>query len=154
MRNLLIVLLLLCCMPFVYAQQAHTQAVDQVLSQFHQAAAKADWDHYFSLLSDGAIFLGTDATERWTKEEFEGYARPTQGWTYTEKLRHIIMSADNNTAWFDELLWNDSYGECRGSGVLVNEGSGWRLVQYNLTIPIPNSLARQITEQIIIHNQP
>ena len=40
--------------------------VDQVLTAFHAAAAAADGELYFSLFADDAIFIGTDAAERWT----------------------------------------------------------------------------------------
>jgi len=58
------------------------------------------------------------------------------------------MSVDGTTAWFDEILWNDSYGTCRGTGVLVLSGGVWRIAQYNLTIPIPNDLARGFAKTI------
>lgn len=58
------------------------------------------------------------------------------------------MSGDGATAWFDELLSNDAYGTCRGSGVLLLTGSGWRIAQYNLSIPIPNDLAAEIVAMI------
>jgi hypothetical protein len=49
---------------------------------------------------------------------------------------------------FDEMLENESYGTCRGSGVLVRTAAGWRIVQYNLSFLIPNDLAREITALI------
>ena len=132
------------------AQAPNLQAVDNVLSQFHSSAAKADWDTYFQLMSADAIFMGTDATERWTKNEFEQYARKTNGWTYYLRERHINFTPDGNSAWFDELLWNEKLGLCRGSGVLIkskdNKASGeqWLLSQYNLTIPIPNDAVSKV----------
>lgn len=130
------------------AQADESKTVDALLSQFHQAAADAEWDTYFGLLTDNAIFLGTDATERWDKPTFESYARPTNGWTYTKTSRQIIVSNDGNTAWFDELLWNASYGECRGSGVAVKEDNRWQLAHYHLTMPIPNALIKQFSDAI------
>jgi hypothetical protein len=40
------------------------------------------------------------------------------------------------------LLDSASYGECRGSGVLRQVGGDWKIAQYNLSIPIPNALAK------------
>ena len=132
-------------------RQAET-AIDAVLSTFHQAASDADGDLYFSLFAEGAVFMGTDATERWTVEEFKAFAEPYfskgRGWTYTKTERHVYVSDNGETAWFDEMLWNDNYGTCRGTGVLRLTGDGWKFVQYNLTIPIPNDLARDFADRI------
>ncbi|WP_237158132.1 nuclear transport factor 2 family protein [Shewanella psychrophila] len=62
-----------------------------LLNKLHQAATQADWDSYFSLYLPEAVFIGTDATERWSTPEFEGYARPTDGWEYTPK-NSVFMS--------------------------------------------------------------
>ncbi len=118
------------------------QRIAQVLDDFHDAAAKADERRYFGHLADEAVFLGTDATERWTKEAFRRYCKPYfdkgQGWLYVVKERHIHLAASGQTAWFDEMLENKKNGLCRGSGVLVKVGEDWRIAQYNLSIPIPN----------------
>ena len=42
----------------------------------HRAAAEADGEVYFSLMADDAIYLGTDASERWTLAEFKAFADP------------------------------------------------------------------------------
>lgn len=124
-----------------------------VLDNLHAAAAKADEAAYFDLYTPDAVFLGTDATERWTLDEFKAYAKPHfaagRGWTYQVTERHITLGPDGETAWFDERLQNAKLGECRGSGVLVHgEGGRWRIAQYNLTIPIPNELAEDVAEKI------
>ena len=127
-------------------------SVSEVLDDFHDAAAKADGDRYFNHFAEGAIFLGTDAAERWTVPEFKEFAKPYfdhgQGWTYTVEVRHIYFSADGNTAWFDEILTNKYYGKCRSAGVLTKIEGKWKIIQYNLSIPIPDSLAKTIVEMI------
>lgn len=126
-------------------QQAH-----QVLNTFHQAAADADFDTYFAQFSSNAVFLGTDASERWSVDEFRLYAKPhfekERGWVYLSQERHIVINGD--FAWFDELLDSKSYGESRGSGVLVKVEGRWKIAQYNLHFPIPNALANEITDKI------
>jgi ketosteroid isomerase-like protein len=128
------------------------EAIDGVLSSFHQAASEADGDLYFSLFAEGAIFMGTDAAERWSVDQFKAFAEPYfskgRGWTYTAEERHIYVSMGGATAWFDETLWNDAYGTCRGTGVLIRTDDGWRISQYNLTIPIPNDLTREFANLI------
>jgi ketosteroid isomerase-like protein len=143
---------MLWCLPLLAGDGSPAAAVDDVLESFHRAASEADGELYFSLFADDAIFVGTDASERWSVDEFRAFAEPYfskgRGWTYTKTERHITISADGETAWFDEMLFNDTYGTCRGSGVLILTADGWRIAQYNLSIPIPNDLTRDFAERI------
>lgn len=129
-------------------------AIVAVLTDFHDAASKADGPRYFNHMTTDAVFIGTDASERWSKPEFHAYAKPYfdkgKGWTYTAVAgrRFVTIAPDGNTAWFDEALMNEKYGECRGSGVLLREGGEWRIAQYNLTVPIPNDLMEDVAKQI------
>ncbi len=131
-------------------------AVAAVLDSFHQAAATADGALYFSLFAEGAVFVGTDAGERWSVDQFRTFAEPYfeagRGWTYLVRQRHIRFAGDGATAWFDEMLWNESYGTCRGTGVLVRTEPGWRIAQYSLSFPIPNDLAHELTSRIKEHD--
>ncbi|MCA9312121.1 MAG: nuclear transport factor 2 family protein [Phycisphaerales bacterium] len=138
------------------ASPANMKAVNEVLDDFHDAASEADFDRYFAHFAEGAVFLGTDDTERWSLDEFKDFARPYfskgTGWTYEAVERHISLSDREAVAWFDERLTNEKLGPCRGSGVLVQGDDGrWRITQYNLTIPIPNELADRVTEMIREH---
>lgn len=128
--------------------QSETDAIGQVLDSFHEAAAAGDWPDYFALMSDDAVFLGTDAGERWPKAVFRDYAAGRSGWTYYPRQRHINLMPDGNSAWFDELLDSVSYGTSRGTGVLIKTDDGWKISQYHLSFPIPNSLAGEITDRI------
>ena len=126
--------------------------VAAVLNALHAAAAAADEEKYFSLFTPDAVFLGTDATERWTREEFRKWAHPYfatgKAWTYKATARWIDFAPDRRVAWFDELLENARLGTCRGSGVLVRSGETWKIAQYNLSIPIPNDLAEDVVKTI------
>ena len=123
-----------------------------MLNSFHQAAADAQAKPYFNLLSQDAIFLGTDATERWSKEEFKAFVVPYfsqgKGWLYTPVERNISVVEQRQVAFFDEILFSESYGTCRGSGLLVKTDLGWKIAQYNLSIPMPNGLAKALVKQI------
>lgn len=127
-------------------------AVAAVLDELHAAASAADFDRYFAVFADNAVFLGTDATERWPVAEFREYARARfsegRGWTYEVKERHVSVAEDGSTAWFDERLENEFLGDTRGSGVLVLRDGSWRIAQYNLTIPVPNELAEEFVARI------
>ncbi len=148
--------LLVLAVPHEAAAQApappDTAAVSAVLNDFHDAASKADFQRYFGHFAPGGVFLGTDPAERWTVAQFQGYAKPYfdagQGWTYVPAVRHVVISADGRTAWFDELLDNASYGTVRGSGTLVRRNGAWKIGLYDLTIPVPNDLAGAVVERI------
>lgn len=129
-----------------------TQEVEQTLNSFHEAASKADGKTYFSLFAPEGVFIGTDAGERWTVEEFKKYAEPHfkkgKGWTYVKRTRHVDFTTSGDAAWFDEILDSKNYGTSRGSGVLRKIGNDWRIAQYHLTFPIPNDLAEKMTSEI------
>jgi len=82
------------------------------------------------------------------REFVEPYFSKGRGWTYVARERHAYVSAGGQTAWFDELLDNASYGLTRGTGVFSRTAEGWRMTQYHLTIPVPNDLAKTLVELI------
>lgn len=116
-------------------------AVSTILDSLNFFAAKADFQKYFSLYADNAVFTGTDATERWTKDQFMIWAKPyfdkRKAWNFNALERHIYFDKTGNMAWFDELL-NTQMKICRGSGVLIREGKNWKIAQYILSTTIPN----------------
>jgi len=132
--------------------------VEQMLDAYHEAASKADADTYFGFFSKDAYFIGTDANERWTIEQFKEYAMPFmskgQGWTYRPQKRYINFSNDKQIAWFDEILENDRFGVTRSSGVVVREDNRWKVAQYHLTVPIPNDLMDEVVAMIRANGSP
>lgn len=130
-------------------------AVAAVLDDWHKAAAEADEARYFSHFTPEAVFLGTDATERWTRDAFRAWAKPYfargKAWSFRAVSRHISLSKDGAVAWFDEALDTPNMGPCRGSGVLVKEAGGWKIAQYNLSVPIPNALLPEFKGRIESH---
>lgn len=134
------------------------QSITKVLNSFHQAAANAQTKRYLDLLSKNAVFLGTDASERWSKEQFKAFVVPYfskgTGWLYKPTERNISLLKAGQVAFFDELLSSEIYGTCRGSGVLINTEQGWKISQYNLSIPMPNGLAKALVQQIKSFEQP
>jgi len=116
--------------------------INNTLDSFNVAAAKADYNSYFNYFTDDAIFIGTDATERWDKKAFMLWAKPyfdkRKTWNFTSIDRHIYFDNTGNTAWFDELL-NTQMKICRGSGILIKNDSTWKIKQYVLSVTVPNS---------------
>ena len=88
---------------------------------------EADEARYFGHFAAGAVFLGTDATERWDAVAFRAYAHPHfargKAWSFSAVRRAIILAPDGTVAWFDEDLATPNLGPARGSGVLVREGN-------------------------------
>jgi uncharacterized protein (TIGR02246 family) len=127
-------------------------SIKRVLDNWHQAAAAADAERYFKYFTPDAVFMGTDATERWTRDEFYAYAKPYfhkgKAWSFKPVKRNVTIGPDGKVAWFDEELDTPNLGPARGSGVLVRQGGDWKIAQYNLSVPIPNEIFKEIKEQI------
>jgi ketosteroid isomerase-like protein len=126
-------------------------SVATVLDDWHAAAAASDEARYFDHLAEDAVFLGTDATERWTKRRFRAYAHPHfdrgNGWAFRSIRREITVDPGGRLAWFDEDLATENLGPARGSGVLRRGDDGrWRIVQYNLALTIPNERFQRVRE--------
>jgi len=121
------------------------QAITAFLDAWHVAAAKADSTGFFGVMSDSSIYIGTDATERWTKQEFMKFAMPYfrkgKAWDFKPYDRDIHFSSDGKLVWFSELLttW---MGVCRGSGIIRFDGSEWKIDQYHLSVTVPNDIVR------------
>ena len=129
-------------------------AIGKLLDNFNLAASRADGPTYFASFTPNAVFVGTDATERWTLAEFRAFAEPYfaqgKGWTYTP-VRRTITFADmpcRCVAWFEEDLVSASYGTTRGTGMVIKGEGGWKIGQYVLTIPLPNDISKDIVAQI------
>src|SRR6202162_6190006 len=133
-------------------------AVAAVLDDWHAAAAAADESRYFGHFAPGAVFLGTDATERWNVEEFRRYAHPYfakgKAWSFKAVERHVSFSPDRSVAWFDELLDTPNLGPARGSGVLLRVGGGWKIEHFDLSVPIPNGLLKYVKHSIEEQGRP
>jgi ketosteroid isomerase-like protein len=125
---------------------AEQKKIEALLDSFNVAAARADYQTYFAFYSDSAVFTGTDATERWNKQEYMKWAKPyfdnKRTWDFKSIDRHIYFDKSGQTAWFDELL-NTQMKICRGSGVLTMDNGQWKIEQYILSMTVPNSQVEQ-----------
>lgn len=131
---------------FAFAQQ--NKEIYSVLEQWHKAAGDANFDAYFNLMTEDAVFIGTDATENWSNSDFKAFAKPYfdkgKAWSFTTLERNIFTEDTSNLAWFDELL-DTQMGICRGSGVVQKTRDGWKIKHYVLSIAIPNANVKEIT---------
>ena len=144
MNNILISILVLV-IPFIKADNQNTN-VDALMDGLHRDAHEANFNDYFARYTPDAIFLGTDKTERWTIAEFKDYAEPAfadgHGWTYTVVERN--WEGNGNTRWFDEILFNEKLGHCRGTGVVKLQEGEWKIAHYALTMLVPNEIAADV----------
>lgn len=147
--------IMLCSLFLWSAVSFANDNVNKVLDNFHQAAANANFELYFSLLAENSVFLGTDATERWNKKHFAQYVKPYfsqgKGWSYVSLKRNLTAIENMPLYIFDELLQNEYYGECRGSGVITLENGEWKILQYNLSVTVPNDISQQVVSLINGH---
>jgi ketosteroid isomerase-like protein len=144
--------LVLILLSVTFAAADATDDVAAVLDDFHAAATAADEQRYFGHFAPDGVFLGTDATERWTVAEFREYVHirfsKGRGWTYVPTDRHVNLSRTGDVAWFDELLHNEKYGKLRGTGVLRRIDGRWKIAQYNLTFLVPNDATPGVVDLI------
>lgn len=119
-----------------------TTAINAMLDKWHLGAANADSTSYFELMTSNSIYVGTDKTEVWSKRDFLSFAAPYfakgKAWAFTRVERNVYSEDYEKIAWFDEVL--DTWmGACRGSGVVVKDGSGaWKVQHYVLSIAVAN----------------
>lgn len=115
--------------------------VHNLLDRWHYAAAIADEDIFFGLMTPDAVYIGTDEAERWTRDELKSWSSKffarDSAWVFHPIKRAVYLSDDGKMAWFEEHL--DTWmGICRGSGVLVRTPDGWRIRHYVLSVAVPN----------------
>lgn len=143
----LIVLTLSGCKSMMEKQAISKETINVTLDSWHKAAADANYENYFAMMTDDAIFIGTDAAENWNKTEFQAFAKPFfdkgKAWNFTAIERHIYFDETGKMAWFDELL-NTQMKICRGSGVLVKIGKEWKIKHYVLSMTIPNDNTKEV----------
>lgn len=131
-------------------QQKTLEEITDVLESWHQAAADADFQEYFEKMAEASVFIGTDPSENWNKNEFMEWSRPYfdkgKAWSFTTIDRNIYFSEScPEFAWFDELL-QTQMGICRGSGVVTLERGNWKIKHYVLSITIPNEKVSEVTD--------
>jgi hypothetical protein len=128
----------------------HQKEIDLALNSWHQAAATANEDAFYGFMTKDCIYLGTDPSEKWYRDELREWAafafERDVAWAFHPFDREIYFAKDGLTAWFDEKLRTEKMGECRGSGVVIKTEEGWKLKHYNLSVTILNEKMGEFLE--------
>jgi hypothetical protein len=139
-----LILFSIFCFPiFLIAQTEAEHAINTFIDQWHQDAADVNQEAYFDKIDEDGIFIGTDASEIWSKQEFYDWAEPQftgkgTAWDFKAIERNIYFGKNATYAWFDELLSFGNGGVLRGSGVLHQQDGEWTILHYVLSLPVPN----------------
>ncbi len=125
--------------------------INQLLDQWHKAAATANEKAFFGFMEADATYTGTEDGEQWTKEEFRKWAKPyfakDKAWDFKTVDRKIWISGLGEVVWFEERL--DTWmGRCRGCGLLVMTSDGWKLKRYVLSVAVPNAKIKDFIQLV------
>ena len=152
-RLLIIIVMALTVGLEVTAQEndATLTAINKVLDSFHDAAANGDKARYLGLMTDDGVFMGTDEWERWPKNpEFTEYVggrfKDGQGWSYSAVERNVQLSEFANVAWFDEVVFSETNGRFRGTGVVLLQEGEWKIAHYAMSFLIFNENWEDVIE--------
>ncbi len=125
---------------FLSAQNQNIKELNKIMDNWHLAAATADADAFFGRMAKEGIYIGTDASERWLRDELRTWAKSAfereTAWSFKATERNWQMIGDD-LAIGDELL--DTWmGPCRSTMVLRKVKGEWLIYHYQLSVTVPN----------------
>jgi hypothetical protein len=147
MKKILFAACLLLASAGAFAQAAESdlalrKQVNAFIDEWHDDAANAR-EAYFDKIAPNGIYIGTDKTELWNREQFKA-------WSFKSTKRNVYLSADKKFIWFDELL-DTQMGVCQASGVIRRTDKGFEIEHYQLSIAVPNAVADKVTRIVKEH---
>jgi hypothetical protein len=151
-------LLFACCLFFAGLAQAAgadpalVKQVNAFVDSWHDDAAHARMAYFDKMAPDG-VYIGTDRSELWQRDAFKAWARKyfegkKSAWSFHATRRNVYASDDGKLVWFDELLDTPNMGHCMASGVIRRTDKGFEILHYQLSMAIPNGIAKQVTELV------
>jgi len=131
------------------ADPALARDVNAFVDGWHDDAAHARMAYFDKIAPDG-VYIGTDRGELWQRDAFRAWGRKyfegkRAAWVFHATRRNVYASGDGNTIWFDELLDTENMGHCMASGVIRKTSTGFEIEHYQLSIAVPNEIAKQVT---------
>lgn len=151
-QRLFLLLFITFGLQFSFAQKANSdqEKINKILDDLNEYAAKAEYQLYFNLFDQESTYIGTDATEIWSKNDFMVWAKPffekKSTWNFKSVKRNIHFIKGSQIAYFDELL-DTQMKICRGSGVLEKIKGEWKIKQYVLSMTIPNEVTKKVVAE-------
>ena len=128
--------------------------VNAFVDEWHDDAANARLAYFDKMAKDG-VYIGTDRSELWQRDEFKAWAKKyfdrKSAWSFKATRRNVYASSDGSLIWFDELLDTPNMGPCMASGVIRKTAKGFEIVHYQLSMAIPNEVADQVTKLVAEH---
>jgi len=135
---------------------ALTRDVNAFVDGWHDDAANTRMAYFDKIAKDG-VYIGTDRTELWTRDEFKAWSKKyfdaKAAWTFKATRRNVYASADKSMIWFDELLDTKNMGQAMASGVLRKTKKGFEIVHYQLSLAVPNEVNDQVVGIIAAHEK-
>jgi hypothetical protein len=129
---------------------AYRKQINAFVDEWHDDAANARLA-YFDKIAPHGIYIGTDKTELWNRDQFKAWAQRfferKSAWSFKAVKRNVYMSADKKFIWFDELL-DTQMGPCQASGVIRKTDKGFEIEHYQLSIAVPNEVADKVTKLV------
>jgi len=131
-------------------EESIKKEINQFMDNWHLFAANAD-TLFFEMMAPNGVYIGTDKTEIWKRDEFKKWAMPffkrKSAWDFKAIKRNIYFSDDKKYAWFDEQL--DTWmGVCQSSGVLKRKGKTWEIEHYQLSVTLPNDVTKDFIKLV------
>ena len=128
-----------------------TRQVNSFVDEWHDDAAHARLAYFDKMAKDG-VYIGTDRTELWKRDEFKAWAKKyfdrKSAWSFKATRRNVYASADGSIIWFDELLDTPNMGPCMASGVIRKTNKGFEILHYQLSMAVPNEVNGQVKKLI------
>ena len=130
---------------------AERAAIGALIDDFHDAAKHGDKKRYLGHMTDDAVFMGTDEWERWPKHpDFSTYVdgrfKDGAGWNYRSVERVIRVADSAELAWFDEVVFSETNGRFRGTGVVTRVGDEWKIAHYAMSFLVFNENWSDVVE--------
>jgi len=129
---------------------AYRKQIHAFIDEWHDDAANARMA-YFDKIAPNGIYIGTDKTELWNREQFKAWAKRffdrKSAWSFKSIKRNVYLSPDKKFIWFDELL-DTQMGPCQASGVMRKTDKGFEIEHYQLSIAVPNQVADKVTKLV------
>ena len=96
------------------------------------------------------LLLPLMATAEETGPDFDDYVdgrfKDGTGWNYKSVDRTIRFSNRSDVAWFDEVLYSETNGRIRSTGVLTRQSGQWKLEHYAMSFLIFNENWDEVIE--------